>query len=655
MLQKTPPLIPTPRELTLTSDSEAFTFDAGVTIDVGLASLFTARQLHAAIREATGLECSLRKSHESPRDDRGLTLRLDPTIDQDPEGYHLVVTSDGISIAAPTQAGMFYGVQTFRQLLQTYGGRIPCLRISDRPVLPHRGVMLDVSRGKVPTLATMFALADGLAACKYNQLQLYVEHTFDFPSHPDIGAGTDPLTAEDILRLDEYCRERYIELVPNLQSFGHQQRLLSLPRYTHLDEAGWRWSLTPALEDTYRLLDALYADFLPAFSSRWLNVDCDETWDLATGQSKALAAEIGKGRVYLQHILRLRELAARYGRRIMLWADVVHEHPELVALLPDDVVLLDWSYESAEEYPTTEALRRSGRTFWVCPGTSSWNTLFPRLDNAVGNIRNFVRDGVRSGASGMLLTDWGDYGHYQPLSLSWYAYVFGAATAWTGAQTSVENFDAAFAPLFLGLPTGDASVTALRRLGRAVAAPTLGLHNRSMLALALFEDPLAGPVSTDIDPAALQEVEMAAIDAIQAWAAIPDSSLRHDLGFTARLVMFASRKGQHSKRLHAALAALTGDEDGLARLDTEIAALEHDRASLPAVRAEFEAVWLRHARRSEIHKTLDHFDALIHAYDSSLAWLHDQRARYAAEKSIDAERATYSPAPRQNLWEQGLV
>ena len=111
--------------------------------------------------------------------------------------------------------------------------------------------------------------------------------------------------------------------------------------------------------------------------------------------------------------------------------------------LPDDVLLLDWEYEAADRYPTTAVLGRSGRAFWVCPGTSSWNTLFPRLDNALGNIRRFVRDGLDAGATGMLLTDWGDYGHYSPLSLSWYPYLFGAATAWTGAATSPEEFDAA--------------------------------------------------------------------------------------------------------------------------------------------------------------------------------------------------------------------
>jgi N-acetyl-beta-hexosaminidase len=221
--------------------------------------------------------------------------------------------------------------------------------------------MLDVSRGKVPTRQTLFELVDGLSAYKYNQLQLYVEHTFDFRSHPEIGAGTDPLTSDDILALDEYCRARHVELVPNLQSFGHQRHLLSLPRYQHLDEVGWRWSLSPAREETYAVLDDLYTDFLPAFTSPWMNVDCDETWDLGTGQSRALAEQLGKGRLYLQHILKLRDLAAKYGRRIMLWADVLHNHPELMPELPDDVLLLDWEYEAADSYPTAEALGKSGR------------------------------------------------------------------------------------------------------------------------------------------------------------------------------------------------------------------------------------------------------------------------------------------------------
>ena len=626
----TPPLIPQPTELALSDGVFWLGADVAIVLDANATddTLFAARQLQHAVVDATGLPLSVRKVSEHRSGPREIRLGVDSRAGS-AESYHLEVSSGGVTIAGGGEAGAFYGVQTLKQLLKTCGGRIPALRIYDQPALDNRGIMLDVSRGKVPTVDALMRLVDNMAAYKLNHLQLYIEHSFDFPSHPSIGAGCDPLSADDVLQLDQYCRARHVELAPNLQSFGHQRHLLSLPQYSHLDEVGWRWSLTPARDETYQLLDELYADFLPNFSSRWLNVDCDETWDLATGQTKALAAEAGKGRVYLRHILRLRDLAAKYGRRIMLWADVLHNYPELVPELPEDVLLLDWTYEAADTYPSVESLAKSGRKFWVCPGTSTWNTLFPRLDNALGNIQRLVRDGLAAGASGMLLTDWGDYGHYMPLSLSWYPYVFGAATAWTGARTTPEDFDAAFAPLFLGVPAGHASLTAMRRLGRAVAAPTLGLPNRSLSAMALFDDPLVGSRTRAVDADALTELQAAAEDAVSAFAPLPEATLRHDYAFMARLTALAATKAQSSR---------------ITDTDQKIAALTRDRATLATFRLEFESRWLRHARRSEIHLTLEHFDAADRAYASALAWLHEGR-----------DPAAYEPEAFAPLWEQSFA
>jgi hypothetical protein len=659
--------------LHLQPDSGAFTIDAAATIQLGAKAdapaLFAGRRLQEAVRDATGLTLALHKG-VLPAGRRRISLHLSGSASghqtgsvaanetgDTTESYTLDVRVDRVEITAPGDAGLFYGVQTLRQLLRFYGAQIPALTIQDRPVLAHRGLMLDVSRGKVPTLDTLFALVDGLAAFKYNQLQLYVEHTFAFPSHPAIGAGADPLTADDMLALDAFCRQRHVELVPNLQSFGHQRQALSLPMYSALDEVGWRWSLSPAREETYRLLDDLYGDLLPAFQSSWLNVDCDETWDLATGQSKARAAEIGKGRVYLEHILRLRQLAAKYGRRIMVWADVLHHYPELVAELPEDVLLLDWEYQDAEHYPTTVALGQSGRTFWVCPGTSSWNTLFPRTDNALGNIRTYVRDGLQSGASGMLLTDWGDYGHYLSLTLSWYAYLFGAATAWTGAQTTAEDFDDAFAPVYFQRPEGDPAVSSLRRLGRAVTAPTLGMRNRSLLTLSLFEDPLTGDVSVSADPEVLTEVQSAAHDAIAAWASLPDPALRREYGFAARMVALAASKALYTQSIRQLLRDLShrSSIDALARLDASLVDLRSGQQALAALRMEFEQVWLRQARRSEIQRTLTHFEAADRHYVNAVSWLETQRVHLAEGHPVDVDLRTYVAQPFVALWEQGMI
>ncbi len=662
------PLLPPPREVTPGPAEDAWLLDWDSELVLPATAVETlegaARQLQATTREVTGLPLPIRVALD-PLDgvNRIIFVLGAPVAGLDPrgtEGYVIQCRAQRLVLAANTPTGLFYGSQTVRQLIRAYGRRLPAVTLVDWPVLPSRGVMLDVSRGKVPTRETLFHLVDLLSHLKYNHLQLYVEHTFAFPRHPEIGAGCDPLTPDDIRALDRYCRERHVELVPNLQSFGHQRRLLSLAQYAHLDEVGWRWTLTPAREETYQLLDELYADYLPNFTSTWFNVDCDETWDLGTGQSKELARQLGKGRLYLRHVLRLRDLAARYGRRIMVWADILLHYPELVRELPEDVLLLDWHYEAQDRYPSTELLGSLGRAYWVCPGTSSWNTLFPRIENALANIRGLVRDGLAHGTSGMLLTDWGDYGHYQPLSLSVYPYAAGAAVAWSGPDVMQESLDQAFAVQLLSVAPDDPAVAAIHRLGRAVTAPTLGAPNRSNSALALFDEPLAGRLIDMVDPAALEGLRTAALEALAAWSRVPRPDVRHDYTFVARLVLFAAEKLRASQRIRREfreLAASRGADRAvvLESLDRAIAVLGEQRARLAALVHEFEAVWLRHARRSEIGQTLDRFAALDARYAAALAWLTEQRQRVSSGEPFDAELHSYEAGDYRALWEEGLA
>ena len=94
------------------------------------------------------------------------------------------------------------------------------LQIDDKPDFANRGVMLDISRDKVPTMETLYKQIDILAECKINQIQLYTEHTFAYDNHKVVWQNASPMTPEQILDLDQYCRDRHIELVPNQNSFG---------------------------------------------------------------------------------------------------------------------------------------------------------------------------------------------------------------------------------------------------------------------------------------------------------------------------------------------------------------------------------------------------------------------------------------------------
>ena len=152
-----------------------------------------------------------------------------------PQGYRIEINDDRIEIFAADDAGVFYARQTLAQLAKLHHA-LPCCTINDSPDFPARGVMLDVSRDKVPTMDTLFALIDRLASWKINQLQLYIEHTFAYPDHRTVWEHASPFTAEDIRELDRYCRERFVELVPNQNSFGHMERWLKHPRYLPMAE-----------------------------------------------------------------------------------------------------------------------------------------------------------------------------------------------------------------------------------------------------------------------------------------------------------------------------------------------------------------------------------------------------------------------------------
>jgi len=382
-----------------------------------------------------------------------------------PGGYRLKIDADGVRLDAESEAAAFHSVQTLLQIAKhSPAGKLPHLGIDDWPDIQDRGIYYDIARGRVPKLERLIQQADVLSQYKINQFQLYIEHTFRFRRHPDIGRDASPLTAEDILRLDAHCRERHVELVPSLSSFGHLAPVLNLPRYRHLaenwtesaaHEPGWSaWTLAPGKEETYVFLDDLFAEFLPCFSSDRFNVCCDEVGDLGSGQSRELAEKIGKGRLYLRHIVRLRDLAAKYGKRIMFWGDIIRHYPELIKEIPKDVTVLDWGYYHTQNFAAIRDFRDAGLPFFACPGTNSWNALFPRTVEAKENIHGFAAAASANGGQGLLCTDWGDGGHYNFMELSWPGYLFAAEQGWN-TEADAASFDERFCRLFLGSTTTD--------------------------------------------------------------------------------------------------------------------------------------------------------------------------------------------------------
>ena len=405
------------------------------------------RAIRSAFRSVPAATGNLTRKPGPPIE---IAIRFDSSVW--PQGYRLQITTDRVELSASSPAGFRYAAATLQQLLEAGAGAIRCMQIDDWPDFAHRGVMLDISRDKVPTMKTLRDIVDRLARWKINELQLYTEHTFAYRGHEAVWRNASPMTPAQVRSFDKYCSDRGIELVPNQNSFGHMERWLKHPAYRDLAETqeGWKspWgdirtqatTLNPLDRRSIKLVSDLYDQLLPCFTSRRLNVGCDETFELGQGRSKAACEKFGVGRVYFDFLMKIHKLARKHGRQMQFWADIVQQHPELVAELPDDVIPLVWGYEADSPFDDTcSKLAKRGLDFYVCPGTSSWCSFSGRSTNCIANLRAAATVGLAHGASGFLVTDWGDYGHRQYLPVSWLGLVHGAALGWCVASNRDLN------------------------------------------------------------------------------------------------------------------------------------------------------------------------------------------------------------------------
>lgn len=585
--------------------------------------LFSARALQAALQRYAGTVAPVTAASSGPGELMGIVLRLVPRPNLNEQGYALAITPQRVILEAQTPAGIFYGVNTFIQVLKQRGPVLPCLEITDWPDFPVRGFMLDTSRDKVPTMPSLLELIDKLASWKINQLQLYTEHTFEYLNHPEAWENASPLTGQEILELDTYCKERFIELVPNQNSFGHMHRWLELPRYAGLAEltgsfeAPWGtaqgpFSLDPTNPASLELVTGLFDELLPHFTSGQVNIGCDETFDLGQGKSKAACEQQGKGKVYLDFLLKICNNLIARGYRVQFWGDIILEHPELIPEIPEGVIALNWGYEATHPFELEGArFQAANIPFYVCPGTSAWCSLGGRTANATGNLLKAAESGLKYGASGYLITDWGDLGHWQTLPVSYLGIVTGAALAWSIEANRNLDIPAALDRHAFEDQAGVLGQLAYD-LGNIYQLPGLARSNGSQL-FWILQTPAevlnrifqtSAPVEPLVPPLKLTYIpESTFVEALKqldrVMAPLEDSRMA---GADAELVKREFRLTANMMRLacYRGLLALDGPRY-----------IEEYGDEIAAFIREYEAVWLSRNRPGGLSDSINRFNLLL--------------------------------------------
>lgn len=363
-------------------------------------------------------------------------------------------------------AGLFYGCQSFRQLVREFGACIPNLTIEDSPYFKYRGFYHDVTRGMVPTLDTLKSLVDKAAFYKINQLQLYIEHTFAFKGMSEVWMDKDPLTAEEILILDKYCKERHVELVPSLSTFGHLYEALRSKSFRELCEleiGDEEYSFVDRMahhtldvtnSKSLDFVESMLLEFIPLFSSDKFNICCDETFDLGKGKSREKAEKLGVGKIYTEFLNKVYNIVKRFNKNVMFWGDIIVGYPELLSDIPEDLTCLTWNYHPQANDVATKIIAEHNKVQYVCPGVGGWNMMMNLIEGSFSNIRRMVNHGMKYGAIGVLNTNWGDYGNINLLANSIPSMIYGAGISWNPKE---EEFNEIFKSISL-MEFGDESM-----------------------------------------------------------------------------------------------------------------------------------------------------------------------------------------------------
>lgn len=433
-------LIPMPRHVEFEGRATALPYTGRIleTAEVGDGKCVFGMQLANDIESATGIRWDVAKGK---RWESFITIDIDPALES--QEYHLKTDELGVKVVGGDFEGARNGVQTLRQIIRQSAPLLPIVSIADKPEYKIRSYYLDVTRGRVPTLQWLEHWADRLCLYKYNQLQLYIEHSFSFDGLSETWRGVGALEPATIVQFDSYCAERGLELVPSVSTFGHLYQELRTRELRYMGEfpadADREFSFIERQEhhtlnitkpEAFDFSVSLMDPYMELFESKKFNIGADETFDLGKGVSRQYAEKRGVAHMYVDYVTKLCEHLRSLGREPMLWGDIAVNLPQTLPSLPKDVTLLNWLYSPEVGEGEVKLLADSGLKQYVCAAVWCWNSLLPKLDYAWNNITRLAQIGVKYHAVGFMVTDWGDFGHVNDPRMALIGMIYGAQHGW---------------------------------------------------------------------------------------------------------------------------------------------------------------------------------------------------------------------------------
>jgi hypothetical protein len=356
------------------------------------------------------------------------------------EAYHISVNADEVKVNANTDAGLFYALQTLRQLIITNGinSYIPEVNIEDYPAIAYRGVMVDFSHGGLPTEDEIKSQIDFLARWKINQYYFYNEVSIEMKGYPLINYNAC-YSQKEIKRIISYARERHIDVIPFVNFYGHLHELLRLEKYSSLAIGNYGHELNPENPEVQTLLKNWIKQYVDLFPSSFVHIGFDETWE--TERLTAQNPSINPGELYLKQLNFVARTFQHYGKTVMLWTDITKNYPDIISEFPKGLIPVIWEYsDKADRIPRwLKPVKKEKMPFFIQSAVDSWGNVYPAADYSYDNIDNCLNMCRDEKSMGYITSVWTDA--VQPLLRnSWIFMAYGSIGAWQKEPVNRDAF-----------------------------------------------------------------------------------------------------------------------------------------------------------------------------------------------------------------------
>lgn len=382
-----PALIPVPQKLELRNGRFELVPETRIRVDS--AARETGEYLATRLRACTGYPLKVSTTSKAQVNKGEVLLTTKDASSARPEGYELNVAPDSVVIRAGDAAGLFYGVQSFLQMLppesfaakpvRTVDWVVPCVHIQDQPRFAWRGLLLDVARHFF-SKEEIKQVLDAMALHKLNTLQLHLTddqgwriQIRKYPRLTEVGAwrkgvgfGLDPksslaygpdgryggfYTRADIRELVAYARARHITLVPEIEMPGHASAALTAyPQYscsggpytTDTDGGIFAGVYCAGKDETFEFLQNVLAEVIELFPGKYIHIGGDEVpkdnWTrcpLCQGCMKSNGLKT-EHELQSYFVRRVEKYLNAHGRTLIGWSEIREGG------LAQNAVVMDW-------------------------------------------------------------------------------------------------------------------------------------------------------------------------------------------------------------------------------------------------------------------------------------------------------------------------